>query len=436
MDQHDPTGRALSARLCVLAISLACMAVCCMSLVVASERYAIFDISYDTSRVWSAIAAVAAVGLVLSIVFASAEFSFGYLVAFYLSVPVVGFVWLSYFTSFPYDHRAARWSAILSAISFVIPATMLRPRATLLQLDPAIFRRVPDALLLLSILVLLSALPYGFKFASLETASAARNSLVQPRILVYAIGLTTGALLPFSFGYYWITHAWLKGLSTLLLLAAFYTVTLSKLVLLSPLFMLFMLGLYLLAMVADLRLVAMLGLLLPALIGIASLGLLQNYPAAVFTLFNFRMLSIPASALDHYNDFFSTHPTTGFCQIMLIKSVLGCVYEQPLSIVMANSYGLGNFNASLFATEGIASVGIRFSPISAFLCGLIIALGNAASSRLPSEFILASSVSLIVSLMNVPLSTAMLTNGGGVLFLLWAIFPRSSHKAPNTAVPN
>ena len=37
-------------------------------------------------------------------------------------------------------------------------------------------------------------------------------------------------------------------------------------------------------------------------------------------------------------------------------------------MVMEEAYGLGNFNASLFATEGIASVGPLFAPVTAFAC--------------------------------------------------------------------
>ena len=45
---------------------------------------------------------------------------------------------------------------------------------------------------------------------------------------------------------------------------------------------------------------------------------------------------------------------------------------------------MGNFNGSLFATEGIASVGPLWAPLSALVCGLIVSLGNSASARLPA----------------------------------------------------
>jgi hypothetical protein len=104
---------------------------------------------------------------------------------------------------------------------------------------------------------------------------------------------------------------------------------------------------------------------------------------------------------------------------------MSCPYQEQLSLVMEKAYKLGNYNASLFATEGIASVGPVFAPIAAFACGLVVALGNRLSAGLPPRFILVSGAILPQALLNVPLSTVMLTHGLGVLFLLWYITPRA-----------
>jgi hypothetical protein len=92
---------------------------------------------------------------------------------------------------------------------------------------------------------------------------------------------------------------------------------------------------------------------------------------------------------------------------------------------MTNNYQLGNLNASLFATEGIASVGTVLAPLAALASGFVIALGNRASAGLPARFILLSSGMLVQVLINVPLTIALLTNGGALLFLLWYVTPRS-----------
>jgi hypothetical protein len=153
---------------------------------------------------------------------------------------------------------------------------------------------------------------------------------------------------------------------------------------------------------------------------------LSEIAISYFKIVNLRMIAIPSIAMDVYNDFFSKHDLTYFCQMRVLKSVIDCPYQNPLSIVMLNNYPFGgNFNASLFATEGVASVGWLLAPLSALACGLIVALGNRLSAGLPPSFILVSGAILAQIMLNVPLTTVLLTHGAGLLFLLWYITPRS-----------
>jgi hypothetical protein len=69
---------------------------------------------------------------------------------------------------------------------------------------------------------------------------------------------------------------------------------------------------------------------------------------------------------------------------------------------MQHTYGAGNMNGSLFATEGVASVAVLWAPISAFIiCGLVVALANRLSAGLPSRFVLISSALFPLILSNV-----------------------------------
>lgn len=139
---------------------------------------------------------------------------------------------------------------------------------------------------------------------------------------------------------------------------------------------------------------------------------------------DFRLLAIPAISLEHYFAFFSDHSVTGFCQIRVLKAIIACPYTDQLGVVLANHYHLGNMNASLFATEGVASVGAVLAPIAALACGFAIALGNKVSTTLPPSFVLISAAVIPHSLLNVPLSTTLLSNGLGLLMLLWFLTPR------------
>jgi hypothetical protein len=143
-----------------------------------------------------------------------------------------------------------------------------------------------------------------------------------------------------------------------------------------------------------------------------------------FGTVNFRMVAIPSIALDYYNNFFATHDLTYFCQVSFLKPLIACPYSDPLSIVMAKEYGLGNFNASLFATEGIASVGLLLAPFAVLACGLVVAAANRVSGDLPPRFVLVSSAVISQALLNVPFTTSLLTNGAFFMFVLWYITPR------------
>jgi len=100
---------------------------------------------------------------------------------------------------------------------------------------------------------------------------------------------------------------------------------------------------------------------------------------------------------------------------------------------MSETYKLGTFNASLFATEGIASVGTLFAPVAVFICGLVIALGNRVSTGLPCSFILISGAMLPQVLLDVPLTTVLLTYGAVLLFLFWYITPRTIFEQSTAA---
>jgi hypothetical protein len=172
----------------------------------------------------------------------------------------------------------------------------------------------------------------------------------------------------------------------------------------------------------------------PVVTGLLLISLLPEYAIHYFSVVNFRMIAIPSVAMDVYNDFFSRHDLTYFCQISVLKPLMHCPYRD-LSITMEGAYHLGAFNASLFATEGIASVGVLFAPVTVFACGLVFAIANRLSAGLPAGFILVSGAILPPVLINVPLTTVLLTHGAGFLFLLWYVTPRSIFEAPTVPLP-
>jgi hypothetical protein len=420
-----------------LALLISCqLALCCVSLVYTARfregdyfDATLFHIFYDPARLGTVVAVVAAFAP-LSILFAFGRFSFGYFVAFYLYSMIFSYLWINCFSTLEYDHRLGGISAAVSAIVFLVPALFIRsPIRQRFVLSNKILGRLLMVILLFAAATVAVAAGYNFRLVGIEDIYNFREGLKFPGFISYSLGITSNALLPFAFACFIARkNYWLAG-AVLLLLLLYYPITLSKLALFTPVWLVAM---ALLARFVEARTAVILSLLLPLLAGVL---LVLNKSAEVtaaitdsvryFYTVNFRIIAVPAAAMDVYSDFFSRHDLTHFCQISVLKWFVSCAYQDQMSIVMERAYKLGNFNASLFATEGIASMGLWLAPIAVFGCGLVIALGNRLSAGLPPGFVLISGAVFPQVLLNVPLSVALLTHGAAILFLLWYVTPRT-----------
>jgi hypothetical protein len=405
------------------------IAMCCVSLVYLSNKHypvpfnpVAFHLLYDPARLAGAVEVVAAFALV-SCLFVLARFSFGYFAGFYFYTMILGYLWLNRFTDLDYDHRLAGLSAAASAIAFLLPALFISsPLRQAYVLPAAAFDRLLTSILLLGVVTCVLGATYNFRLVAVEDIHPYREKLDSPAIVNYLVTIVSNALLPFAFAGFAATRACWRAGAVLVLLLLFYPITLSKIAFFAPMWLVVML---VLSRIFEPRITVVLSLLGPMLAGLAVIVLFKADVALLFSTVNHRMIAVPSMAMDVYNDFFSRHDLTYFCQVSVLKWVMSCPYQEQLSLVMEKAYKLGNYNASLFATEGIASVGPVFAPIAAFACGLVVALGNRLSAGLPPRFILVSGAILPQALLNVPLSTVMLTHGLGVLFLLWYITPRA-----------
>ncbi len=403
--------------------------ICCVSLVhVAQYRFPVafdpttFHVFFDPARVHVAIFVVAAFALVASL-FVFARFSFGYFVGFYFYTMILGYLWLSCFSDLNYDRRLAGISAMASAIAFLLPALLISsPIRQIVTLSPRSFDRLLMFILALGMAAAALGALYNFRIVGIDGIYEYRDKLDTPAPVNYLVTIVSSALLPFAFAGFVANGANWRAAAVVVLLLLFYPITLTKITLFAPFWLV---ALLLLSKFFSSRIAAILSLLGPMLAGLVALVLFGLHGAPYFVLLNFRMVAVPSVAMDVYNDFFSRHELTHFCQISVLKPIMACPYQEQLSLVMEKAYKLGNFNGSLFVTEGIASVGSLFAPLTVFACGLVIALGNRLSAGLPASFILVSGAVLPQALLNVPLSVALLTHGAGLLFLLWYITPRA-----------
>lgn len=399
-------------------------AVTCLSLI----KVATFQsyIHFSSEHVWLAFSSALAFSAV-SLLFAISRFSFGYFAGFYFYTMILGFLWIDVFSGYSYPRLLAGLSAALSLVLFLLPALFVRaPLRRLVVLSNARFEHLLTLILAISIVTITVAATYNFRLVSIAHIYDYRDALEFPGVVRYLAAWVSSTLLPFAFACYWLLGYRWRAVLVLVLLLFFYPITLTKFAFFTPawLIALVVLSRFLetrTSVIASIFVPMLLGLIVIVLTGASLTSPLGKY----FDLVNIRMMATASSALDIYNHFFASHPLTWFCQISVVKQLTYCPYQEPLAVVMQNTYGFGNLNASLFATEGVASVGLSLAPLTALASGFVLALGNRASAGLPPRFILMSAGVLPHVLLNVPLSVAMLTHGTAILFLLWYVMPRS-----------
>lgn len=367
------------------------------------------------------------------ILFAKARFSFGYFAGISFFSMIIGFFWESYFTVEQYDHVLARWSAAASLLLFLLPTLFqTKPLPRALMLSPQAMSRLMLALLLLSAGLIALGATYGFALVGLSESEQLRSAFPRPTALNYLLGWSIGAVLPFAFAYFAWHRRYALAAAAVLLIWCSYPVVLNKSVVFGGVWLLYLFVLFRLFEPKRAAVYSLLILMLPCIVAyypvesgwISRDGTLGQAFRFLFGTVNSRLFGYPSHAMNFYSDFFAHHPLTHFCQIGIIRTIYGCPYPFQLGASMAEAYHMGSMNGSLFATEGIASVGHIWAPLSALVCGLIVSLGNSASARLPAP-VMATSAGFAVqqALLNAPLSVCLLSNGLLVLWLLWAISP-------------
>ena len=403
------------------------LAVNCISLATIEHKAGVVH-----EHVLTALAGTSLAGSVIPL-FLLARFSFGYLAGFSFYGVIAGFVWITYFSDLAYDHERARLSAVASLWMFLLPLLFqTAPLRRTIVLSPRAMHRLLVFALCFAAAVLVWNGSYGITFVGMGEAGELRSTFVRPAILNYVTGSLVGAVLPFAFGYFALQRRYGLATVAIVAIAAFYPVLLNKTVILGAAWLPFLFCIF---RIFEPRRAVVLALLIPmafCLIFYAvapddgPVGVLATH---LFGYANIRMFAIPSIAMNYYSEFFASHPLTGFCQINAVRAFVDCPYTKQLSLVLADRYGLGNLNASLFATEGIASVGPVWAPLSALVCGIIVSVGNNVSARLPAPLIAASAGLVLPALLNVPLSTSLLSNGFLVLVLLWYVTPDTAPES-------
>src|SRR5258705_5867216 len=248
-----------------------------------------FHVFFDPAR-WHVAVTVVTVFALVSSVFLFARFTFGYFVGFYLYTMILGYLWLNSFTDLQYDHRLAGLSAAASAVAFLLPGLSIwKP----IRQIPTMTRRSFD-LLLTSILVLsaatvAAAASYNFRLVSLDDMYEYRAKIDAPVIVNYLVTIVSSALLPFAFAGFVAGNAHWRAAAALILLLVLYPITLTKLAIFTPIWLVAML---VLSRLVEARIAVVLSLLAPILLGLALITASREHTAFYFATVNFRMVAV------------------------------------------------------------------------------------------------------------------------------------------------
>lgn len=215
-----------------------------------------------------------------------------------------------------------------------MPALLITsPIRQVYALSTSAFEHLLTLILVFSLATIIGGGIYNFRFVAVNDIYEFRDNLEFPKIIAFALPITSSTLLPFAFACFVARRDRWRAGAALLLALLFYPVTLSKLTLLTPAWLVVM---AVLGRIFGARTSVILSLLLPMLVGILIFGL-KAWPH-YFYLVNFRTLAVPSTAMDIYSHYFSNHDLTYFCQIGFLKPLMPCHYQDQLSAVMERAY--------------------------------------------------------------------------------------------------
>ena len=239
---------------------------CCVSLIYVAEYFPGYKaVWFDRAGLFVAVPTVA-LFVVVSGLLVFCRFSFGYFLGFYFYTMTLGYLWLNQFSKYHYDHRLSSVSAFVSALAFLIPALFFTaPIRQRVVLSARAFDHLLSGILILALGIIASGAFYHFRLVGLSDIYNFRDQLEFPAWLRYAMPATMNALLPFAFACFVVRgNRWRAG-AALLLLLLFYPVTLSKMAMFAPAWLLF---LALLFRFFAARTSVVLSFFLPLLVGI------------------------------------------------------------------------------------------------------------------------------------------------------------------------
>jgi hypothetical protein len=258
-----------------------------------------------------------------------------------------------------------------------------------------------------------------------DQRSAGSNISERTPLVGYASGILSGAMNPFliAVGLAERKKVWLiiGALGQIFI----YATVAGKVVLLSLIFLpAFYFGLK--QMTADrLGFIAVCSMLLPLSLLESIADATGSWQMPVASVILMRTYGLAGILPGIYAEFFAINPWTYYSHINIVSAFIDYPYNTSVGQVIGE-FGFGfaglNANASFWATDGIAAMGMFGVAVSGIVMGGFLIVANALMNSDDNRIAFLSSIPFITSVCNASLFPSLLTNGGILLILfvyLW-----------------
>lgn len=153
-----------------------------------------------------------------------------------------------------------------------------------------------------------------------------------------------------------------------------------------------------------------------------------------------RILGTAGWTASKYLEHFSTEGLTYYTHIGPINALTGGYPFGELSLgqmigLAYSGSAEANFNGSFWASDGFAALGPVGVLVITPVVGCVLYLLNRSTTRLAPRFAVLWMGGFFIALLNVPLSTALLSGGGLIIFLLADVLTYSVPRRSRVAAP-
>jgi hypothetical protein len=147
-----------------------------------------------------------------------------------------------------------------------------------------------------------------------------------------------------------------------------------------------------------------------------------------------RILGTSGWTVSTYYEYFTSREFTFYTHISPINAIVQAYPygEKSLGQLIGNEYSadeMANFNAGFWASDGIAALGVAGIPIVTIAVATVLVTINRLSSGFSPRFVAIWLAGFWLAMLNLPLTTALLSGGGGLIMtLLWVARSRRRRR--------